>query len=71
MLHPTHFADDTLHPTHFADYVSRLTEEEVKAPLGTLLATIEPGTGLYAERASNLISTRLDELTYTMSRVPA
>jgi type VI secretion system protein ImpL len=58
---------DTLHPTHFADYVSRLTEEEVKAPLGTLLAAIEPGTGLYAERASRLISTRLDELIHAMS----
>jgi type VI secretion system protein ImpL len=56
---------DTL--AHFADYVGRLTVEEVKAPLGSLLAQVEVGTGLFAERASMLVSSRLDELTYTLS----
>jgi type VI secretion system protein ImpL len=58
---------DTMHRDHFADYVGRLTTEEVKSPLGSLLATVDAGTGLYAERASTLISTRLDELTYALA----
>jgi type VI secretion system protein ImpL len=56
---------DTL--THFADYVSRLSTDEVKEPLGSVVAQIEAGSGLYAERAAALVSTRLDELTYTLS----
>lgn len=56
---------DTL--THFADYVSRLSADEVKEPLGSVVAQIEAGSGLYAERAAALVSTRLDELTYTLS----
>jgi type VI secretion system protein ImpL len=56
---------DTL--AHFADYVGRLSSDEVKAPLGSLVAHIETGSGLYAERASALLSTHLDELTYALS----
>jgi type VI secretion system protein ImpL len=56
---------DTL--AHFADYVGRLSVEEVKVPLGSLVAQVETGSGLYAERASALVSTRLDELTYALS----
>jgi type VI secretion system protein ImpL len=43
---------DTL--AHFADYVGRLSVEEVKVPLGSLVAQVETGSGLYAERASAL-----------------
>jgi type VI secretion system protein ImpL len=56
---------DTL--PHFADYIGRLSADEVKAPLGSIVAQVETGSGLYAERASALVSTRLDELTYALS----
>ena len=56
---------DTL--PHFGDYVGRLSPDEVNAPLGSLVAPLEAGTGLFAERASALLSTRLDELTYALS----
>jgi type VI secretion system protein ImpL len=52
---------------HFDDYVARLSAEEVKTPLGSLLAPVEAGSGLYAERATTLVSTRLDELTDTLA----
>jgi type VI secretion system protein ImpL len=56
---------DTL--PHFADYVSRLSADEVKVPLGSVVAQVEAGSGLYAERAAALVSARLDELTYALS----
>jgi type VI secretion system protein ImpL len=56
---------DTL--AHFADYVGRLSAEEVKVPLGSLLAQVEAGSGLFAERASTLVSSRMDELIYALS----
>jgi type VI secretion system protein ImpL len=56
---------DTLQ--HFADYATRLAGDEVKVPLGTLLAPVEAGSGLYAERAGKDISGRFDELLYTLA----
>ena len=51
----------------FADYVSRLSDEEVKLPIGTLLSSLDSGTGLYTEQATHLISSRFDQLVYALS----
>jgi type VI secretion system protein ImpL len=53
--------------TPFAEYVSRLSEEEVKLPIGTLLSSLDSGSGLYMEQASALISARFDQLLYALS----
>jgi type VI secretion system protein ImpL len=56
---------DTI-PT-FADYAAKLTLEEVRAPLGSLLASVGVGAGLYAERATEQVGSRFDELVHSLS----
>jgi len=51
----------------FGEYVGRLSEEEVKAPIGLLLASLDSGSGLYTEQATSLISTRFDQLLFALS----
>jgi len=51
----------------FADYVNRLSEEEVKLPIGSLLSSLASGTGLYTEQATALIGSRFDQLLYALS----
>ena len=53
--------------TPFADYVSRLSEEEVKLPIGTLLSSLSSGSGLYTEQATALIGARFDQLLYALA----
>jgi type VI secretion system protein ImpL len=53
--------------TPFADYVNRLSEEEVKLPIGSLLSSLSTGSGLYTEQASALIGTRFDQLLYALA----
>jgi len=50
----------------FADYAGRLTEAEVKLPIGTLLSSLNSGTGLYTEQATALIGSRFDTLIYAL-----
>jgi type VI secretion system protein ImpL len=56
---------DTIGP--FADYVVNLSNEEIKAPIGALLGRLDTGAGLYAERATALIGSRFDEVTFSLS----
>ena len=51
----------------FGEYAGRLSEEEVKAPIGLLLAALDSGSGLYTEQATALISTRFDQLLFALS----
>ena len=51
----------------FAEYVSRLSEEEVKLPIGSLLSSLSSGSGLYTEQATSLIGARFDQLLYALS----
>ncbi len=51
----------------FAEYVSRLSEEEVKLPIGSLLSSLSSGSGLYTEQATALIGARFDQLLYALS----
>ena len=53
--------------TPFANYVSRLSDEEVKLPIGTLLSSLDSGAGLYTEQATALIGSRFDQLLYALS----
>jgi type VI secretion system protein ImpL len=53
--------------TPFAEYTSRLSDEEVKLPIGTLLSSLDSGTGIYMEQASALIGSRFDQLVYALS----
>ena len=53
--------------TPFADYASRLAEEEVKLPIGSLLSSLSAGSGLYTEQATALIGNRFDQLLYALS----
>jgi len=53
--------------TAFAEYAGNLTEDEVRTPLGSMLARLETGAGLYAERAASQIGTRFDEVAYLLS----
>ena len=53
--------------TPFAEYVARLSEEEVKLPIGSLLSSLHPGTGLYTEQATALISAKFDQLLFALS----
>jgi type VI secretion system protein ImpL len=53
--------------TPFAEYVSHLSDEEVKFPIGSLLSSLGTGTGLYTEQATALISARFDQLLYALS----
>jgi type VI secretion system protein ImpL len=51
----------------FAEYVGRLSEEEVKLPIGSLLSSLSSGSGLYTEQATALIGARFDQLLYALS----
>lgn len=51
----------------FGSYVGRLSEEEVKAPIGSLLSALDSGSGVYTENATALISTRFDHLLFSLS----
>jgi type VI secretion system protein ImpL len=53
--------------TPFAEYVARLSEEEVKLPIGTLLSSLHSGTGLYTEQATALIGSKFDQLLFALS----
>ena len=53
--------------TPFADYASRLAEEEVKLPIGSLLSSLSAGSVLYTEQATALIGNRFDQLLYALS----
>ena len=53
--------------TPFAEYVGRLTDEEVKLPIGTLLSTLSTGSGLYTEQATAMIGARFDQLLYALA----
>lgn len=57
---------DTMGP--FADYVATLTDDEYKAPVGSLLERIDSGAGLYAERATTMIGARFDEMTFSLAQ---
>ncbi|MGA3045452.1 MAG: ImcF-related family protein [Terracidiphilus sp.] len=52
--------------TPFAEYVSRLSDEEVKLPIGSLLSSLSTGAGLYTEQATALIGARFDQLIYAL-----
>ena len=56
---------DTITP--FADYAGNLTDDEAKAPLGSLLARLDVGAGLYAERATTLVGNRFDEVAFSLA----
>ncbi len=51
----------------FSDFAVRLSEEEVKFPVGSLLSSIGAGSGLYAERAAASIGSKFDQLVYALS----
>jgi type VI secretion system protein ImpL len=53
--------------TPFAEYVSRLSDEEVKLPIGSLLSSLSTGSGLYTEQATALIGARFDQLLYALA----
>ena len=53
--------------TPFAEYVARLSEEEVKLPIGSLLSSLHSGTGLYTEQATALIGAKLDQLLFALA----
>jgi type VI secretion system protein ImpL len=53
--------------TPFAEYVARLSEEEVKLPIGSLLSSLHSGSGLYTEQATALISGKFDQLLFALS----
>src|SRR5271165_3681323 len=56
---------DTVAP--FADYAGKLTEEEVKLPIGSLLSSLSTGQGLYTEQATALIGGRFDQLLFALA----
>ena len=56
---------DTVAP--FAEYAAKLSDEEVKLPIGSLLSSLSAGTGLYTEQATALIGNRFDQLLYALS----
>ena len=53
--------------TPFAEYVGRLSEEEVKLPIGSLLSSLDSGSGVYTEQASALIGARFDQLVFALA----
>ena len=53
--------------TPFAEYVGRLSEEEVKLPIGSLLSSLDSGSGVYTEQASALIGARFDQLLFALA----
>jgi type VI secretion system protein ImpL len=53
--------------TPFAEYVGRLSDEEVKLPIGTLLPTLSLNSGLYTEQATAMIGARFDQIIYALA----
>jgi type VI secretion system protein ImpL len=53
--------------TPFAEYVGRLSDEEVKLPIGTLLPTLSLNSGLYTEQAKVMIGARFDQIIYALA----
>ena len=53
--------------TPFAEYVGRLSDEEIKLPIGSLLSALSSGYGLYTEQATALIGARFDQLLYALA----
>ena len=53
--------------TAFAEYAANLTQDEVRTPVGSMLARLDTGAGLYAEQAALQIGTRFDEVAYLLS----
>ena len=53
--------------TPFAEYMGRLSEEEVKLPIGSLLSSLDSGSGQYTEQASQLIGARFDQLLFALA----
>jgi type VI secretion system protein ImpL len=51
----------------FGEFATRLSEEEVKQPIGSLVSAIGAGSGLYAERAAGAIGLKFDQLVYALS----
>ncbi len=51
----------------FGEFATRLSEEEVKQPIGSLVSVIGGGSGLYAERAAGAIGHKFDQLVYGLS----
>jgi len=51
---------------YFADFVRNLSNEEAAQILGVPLAKSDASAGVYAERASNLLTGVLDALSYTL-----
>ena len=51
----------------FAEYAANLTQAEVATPVGSMLARLDTGAGLYAEQAATQISARFDEVAYLLS----
>ena len=56
---------DTIAP--FADYMGRLSEEEIRLPIGALLSALDPGSGLFIEQATAQIGAHFDQLLYALS----
>jgi type VI secretion system protein ImpL len=57
--------------TPFADYANRLSEEEVKLPIGSLLSSLSTGTGLYTEQASASDRRALRPASLRPRRIPS
>jgi type VI secretion system protein ImpL len=56
---------DTIGP--FADYVAQLSQEEVRMPIGAVIAPLDTGSGLYTERAMALVGEHIDRLLFALS----
>lgn len=50
----------------FADYMKRLSEDETRRPLGSLLPAVASGPELYPEQATALIGSRFDQLIHAL-----
>src|ERR1700679_897442 len=51
----------------FGEFATRLSEAEVKQPIGSLRSAIGAGSGLYAERAAGAIGLKFDQLVFALS----
>jgi type VI secretion system protein ImpL len=50
----------------FAEYMGRLSEEEVKFPMGALLSSLGADSGLYSEQATAALAAHFDRLLYAL-----
>ena len=51
----------------FGEFATRLTEDEVRQPIGSLVSLIGADAGLYAERAAGALGLKFDQLVYALS----